>query len=72
MVFDNNLSSVQDDAMVASEIIGDEKYESHPVVAEELEPVYQQWVLWGVLILAVVVLSGLAYVVAKGMGKKQE
>lgn len=72
MVFDNNLSSVQDSEMVAAGVIGEEKYEPRPVPEEEPESDYQQWILWAVLIIAVLVLSGLAYVVAKGMNKKQE
>jgi hypothetical protein len=71
MVFDNNLSSVQDNTMVAAGIVGEEQYKPRPVQEEEPESGYQQWILWAVLVLAVLVLCGLSYVVAKGMNKRQ-
>ena len=72
LVYDSNLSSVADSQLLEAKIVGDETYAPRPEPEEEPESDYQQWVLWAVLVLAVAVLSGLAYVVAKGMGKKQE
>ncbi len=70
MVFDNNLRLVDDGTLLEASIVGEERYTPRSEPAAFMDADKQQWMLWAVLILAVLVLSGFAYVVAKGMIKK--
>lgn len=69
-VYDNYLSEAEDQKTLPASISGEESYTPRIVLADEPTPAYQQWILWGVLILAVIILSVLAYYMARSMNKK--
>ena len=69
-VYDNYLSEANDQKPLPASVSGEESYTPRAVPAEEVTPAYQQWILWGVLILAVIILSLLAYSMARSMNKK--
>ena len=71
MVFDNNLSLLDEGTLLEASVVGEERYTPRLEETAFLDADKQQWMLWAVLILAVLVLSGFAYVVAKGMTKKK-
>ncbi len=69
-VYDNYLNEASDQKTLPASISGEETYTPRPMQIEEQSPAYQQWILWGVLILAVLILSVLAYSMARSMNKK--
>jgi hypothetical protein len=61
------LVDVKDQKLFPASFAGEEKYE--PGKINNFSPNYQQWILWGVLIAAVLILFVLAYYMAKTMRK---
>jgi hypothetical protein len=60
------LSPAQDQKLLPASVTGGERYTPRtPEAAAQRD--YRQWILWGVLILAVLILSGLAWFMAKSM-----
>jgi hypothetical protein len=63
------LGPARDQKLLPASVTGGERYTPR-ILEAAAEHDYQQWILWGVLILAVVVLSGLAWFMAKSMKEK--
>jgi hypothetical protein len=65
-VSDSWLTPARDQKLLPASVTGGERYTPRtPETAAQRD--YRQWILWGVLILAVIILSGLAWLMAKSM-----
>lgn len=69
-VYGSALAALEDQTPLNAEIAGPEKFEPRDTSGDESNSDYQQWLLWGVLIFAVALLSLLAYYMARSMNKK--
>ena len=71
-VFDRYLRETAGQQPLAAQITGEETYQPRAVSKVEPPANYQQWLLWGVLMLAVIILSVLAFYMARSMKKPAE